>query len=90
MKIGQFLLGLLIGFVVTLIGGCLYVELVTSFSFFKDMSFLIKSDLGGKVIAIGSLLNIAVVYLLLNKSYYDVVKGVLTALILLVVISQII
>jgi len=47
MKIAPFLLGLLIGFVVTLIGSFAYVELATGFSFFKDISFLIQSELGG-------------------------------------------
>lgn len=88
MKVTHVFLGFLLALVCTFIGGVLYVQFAAGFNLFTDFNLLIENGLGGKVIAIGSLLNIPLVYFLMNKHKYEIGKGVIAGLIILVVVSQ--
>jgi|GEM_PF-1423310 len=90
MKIVNLLIGTLIACACTCIGAWLYVQFVVGMNLFSNYFFLISNGFGGKIIAIGSLLNIPAVYLLMNNHKYDIGKGVILGLILLVVVSQIV
>lgn len=90
MKFIELLVGVLIAFLCTVIGAFLYVRFGAGMNLFTQYSFLLDGGLGGKVVAIGSLLNIPVVYFLMNKQKFEIGKGVILGLILLVVISQLV
>lgn len=90
MKFFELLLGVIIACICTCFGAILYVQFVVGMNVFSEYDFLLKSGFGGKIIAMGSLINIPVVYFLMNKHKYDIGKGVILGLILLVVASQII
>lgn len=90
MRVLEFIGGIIFAFICTFIGGYLYTQFVVNLDFFSDFKMLFSTDIGSKVIAIGSLLNIPLVYFLLNKYKYDLGKGVIFGLIVLVIISQLI
>lgn len=85
----QIIIGLVIAFIAAGLGSELYTQFVLKKSLFTHFQWLVASDLISKIMTIGSLLIIPIVYILLNKRMYTITKGVLAGLILLVVISQI-
>ena len=82
-------IGLLCAFFATSLGAFLYTQFVLG-HLGMGFSELLTGDLGGKIIAIGSLLNIPLVYLFLQKEKWDIARGVIAGLIVLVVISQVV
>lgn len=89
-KIGQILMGVLIAFIFTAIGGALFTYFTMHQNLFVKYELLLFSEVGGKIISLGSLLNIPVVYWLLSKRFYNITRGVIAGIILLVIISQLV
>lgn len=83
----QILIGFLIGVVATVIGSILYLELFTHFGFFSNFEIVLKSGNLGRVIAIGSLLNLGVFTLLIRKRQDLKARGCVLAVIVLTLIT---
>lgn len=88
-RIFMIIIGLLCSFVTTALGAYIYTQLILS-HLQINFTELLTGDLGGKLIAIGSLMNIPIVYLFLQKKWWDISRGIIAGLIILVIISQII
>ncbi len=87
-KIKDILIGFVVGVIATIIGAELYLHLATNFDLFRDFDFIIKMGLLGRVVAIGSLLNLGVFTLFINKRADDKGSGCILAVILITIIIQ--
>ena len=78
-------LGILIGFICTIIGASVYLAIFTKFSLFSDFDVLIAEHILGKVVALGSVLNLIVflIFIKLNKEL--VARGVVLATLLIAI-----
>jgi len=81
----DFFIGVFIGLLVTFIGCFLFLELFTNVGFSKAFQH-IKSDGNlGKVITLGALLNVAVVFFLFKKNKDMMAKGVILSIFILTI-----
>lgn len=87
-KVKDILIGFLVGLIATTIGAEVYLHLTTNFDLFKDFVFIIKMGLLGRVVAIGSLLNLGIFTLFINKRLDDKASGSILAVILITIAIQ--
>lgn len=83
----QMLVGFLIGVVATIIGSIIYLEVFTHYSLFANFEIILKSKNLGRIIAIGSLLNLAVFTLLVKYRQDLKARGSVLAIIVLTLIT---
>lgn len=83
----QMLIGFLIGVVATVVGSIIYLELFTHYGFFSNFEIILKSKNLGRIIAIGSLLNLAVFTVLIKKKQDLKARGSVLAVIILTIIT---
>ena len=83
----QMLIGFLIGVVATIVGSIIYLELFTHYGFFSNFEIILKSKNLGRIIAIGSLLNLAVFTILIKKRQDLKARGSVLAIIVLTIIT---
>ena len=78
-------LGILIGFICTLIGASVYLAIFTKFSLFANFDVLIAEHILGKVVALGSVLNLLVflIFIKLNKEL--IARGIVLATLLIAI-----
>lgn len=81
----DFFIGIFIGLFVTFIGCFLFLEFFTEVGFAAAFQY-IKSDGNlGKVITLGALLNVAVVFFLFKKDKDMMAKGVILSILILTI-----
>jgi uncharacterized membrane protein len=85
-KIDLFI-GMLIGFISTLIGVYLFLEYKTDYGFSEGIQGIKQQGFLGKLIAMGAVLNLGVFFLLLKLNKELMARGVILATILLTVIT---
>lgn len=83
----QMLIGFLIGVAATIVGSIIYLELFTHYGFFSNFEIILKSKNLGRIIAIGSLLNLAVFTILIKKRQDLKARGSVLAIIVLTIIT---
>ena len=81
------LLGVIIGIITSFVGCFLFIILFTKYTFFAGLELLHADGKLGKIITIGTVLDLGVfwVALKLNKEY--IARGVILAVILLAIIT---
>ncbi|MEC4112555.1 hypothetical protein VSO92_00275 [Myroides pelagicus] len=84
------LVGFLSGLVVTVIGSEIYLLLFTHFDLFSDFDFIIKTGLLGRIMAIGSLFNLALFTFFITKRYDFYARGCILAVFIITLITFII
>ncbi len=83
----QILIGFVFGVLATMLGCVLYLELFTNYSFFSDYSIIVKSGNLGRIIAIGSLVNLALFAILIRKHQDLKARGSVLAVIVLTLLT---
>jgi len=87
-RIQDILLGFLIGSGLTVVGAELYLRLFTNFDLFINFDLIRKAGLLGRIVAIGSLLNLGIFTYFINrrKDYYA--RGCIFAVIIITLVTQ--
>lgn len=81
----DFFIGILIGLLLTLIGSYLFIYLFSSVDINKDFEQIKSFGQLGKLISLGALLNIGMVFFLFKKNRDLMAKGIIFSLFLLVI-----
>lgn len=79
------LIGVLIGFVISFIGCSLFIITFTSFGLIEGFITLKEQGSVGKLITLGALLNMGIVFLLFKKNKDEMAKGVILSIFLLTI-----
>lgn len=81
------LLGFVIGIITSLIGCFLFIRLFTEFSFFAGIELLQASNKLGKIITLGTVLDLIVFWALLKSNNEFKARGLILAVIVLTIIT---
>lgn len=87
MKKIDLFIGMIIGFISTIIGVYLFLEFKTEYGFTEGIQGIKQQGFLGKLIAMGAVLNLGVFFLLLKLNKELMARGVILATILLTVIT---
>lgn len=90
MKKTDLLIGVLIGIIASIIGSYVFIELLTEYNFIEGIKILRFQGKLGKIISLGSVLNIFVFFLLLKFNKELIARGVILGTILLAIITLLI
>lgn len=90
MKKTDLLIGVLIGIIASIIGSYVFIELLTEYNFIEGVKILRFQGKLGKIISLGSVLNIFVFFLLLKFNKELIARGVILGTILLAIITLLI
>ena len=90
MKKTDLLIGVFIGIIASIIGSYVFIELLTEYNFFEGVKILRVQGKLGKIISLGSVLNIIVFFLLLKFNKELIARGVILGTILLAIITLLI
>lgn len=83
----ELFIGIILGLLVTLIGTFLFVKIFTSYNYFYAISVMKNGSNLSKLLSLGAVLNILLVFYLFQKDKDEVAKGVVFSVILLFVIT---
>ncbi|MHC5352599.1 hypothetical protein ACYSNX_00125 [Myroides sp. LJL115] len=86
-NINQLLIGFFSALLVTIIGSELYLRGFTHFDFILDFEFIVKAKMLGKVIAIGSICNLLLFSVFINKKLDNYANGCILAVIILTIVT---
>jgi hypothetical protein len=78
-------IGVIIGLIVAFIGSFSFITLFTSMGFVEGFTNLKQQGSLGKLITLGALLNVAVVFFLFKKNKDMIAKGVIFSIFILTV-----
>ena len=78
-------IGFFIGIIASVIGVYSFLILFTDFSQTQNLNFLIEQNLLGKVITLGTILNVVIFLLLMRLKKDFIARGVLIATVLLAI-----
>jgi hypothetical protein len=81
------LIGFILGFLVTLLGTFLFVKIFTSYDYFYAVSVMKSGSNLSKLLSIGAILNILLVFFLFYKDKDEIAKGVVFSVILLFILT---
>ena len=90
MKKTDLLIGVFIGITASIIGSYIFIELLTEYNFIEGVKILRFQGKLGKIISLGSVLNIIVFFLLLKFNKELMARGVILGTILLAIITLLI
>lgn len=86
----EVLLGFIIGIITSVFGCFLFIELFTKFTFFAGIELMQAEDKLGKIITLGTVLDLGVFWTLLKINKEFMARGVILAVILLTLITVLI
>ncbi len=87
MKKIELFYGLLIGLTTSLIGSYLFIFMFTPYSFLGGLELLKFEGKLGKIISLGTILNIGMFFGLLKYKKETMAKGIILAIILLTIVT---
>ena len=90
MKKTDLLIGVFIGIIASIVGSFIFIELLTEYNFIEGVKILRFQGKLGKIISLGSVLNIIVFFLLLKFNKELIARGVILGTILLAIITLLI
>jgi len=90
MKKTDLLIGVFLGIIASIIGSYVFIELLTEYNFIEGVKILRFQGKLGKIISLGSVLNIIVFFLLLKFNKELIARGVILGTILLAIITLLI
>ena len=79
--------GLIIGLITSLIGSYLFIIVFTPYSFLGGLQLLKFEGKIGKVITLGTILNIGMLFMLLKNKKELMAKGIILAVLLLTIFT---
>lgn len=83
----DFFIGVILGIVLAFIGSFLFLKLFTSIEIDLALHYLKSNGNMGKVITLGALLNVGLVFLLFKKNKDMMAKGVIFSIFILTVFT---
>jgi hypothetical protein len=83
MKKTDLIIGLLIGLLTAMLGSFLYLIIFTNFNLINDLQIIKQQGILGKVITLGTILNIVVFFILLQKKKEMMARGIVLSMIVL-------
>jgi hypothetical protein len=83
MKKTDLIIGLLIGLLTAMLGSFLYLIIFTNFNSINDLQIIKQQGILGKVITLGTILNIVVFFILLQKKKEMMARGIVLSMIVL-------
>ncbi len=83
MKKTDLIIGLLIGLLTAMLGSFLYLIIFTNFNLINDLQIIKQQGILGKVITLGTILNIVVFFILLQKKKEMMARGIVLSIIVL-------
>jgi hypothetical protein len=83
MKKTDLIIGLLIGLLTAMFGSLLYLIIFTNFNSINDLQIIKQQGILGKVITLGTILNIVVFFILLQKKKEMMARGIVLSMIVL-------
>lgn len=83
----DFFIGIILGIVVAFIGSFLFLKLFTSIEIDLALQYLKSNGNMGKVITLGALLNVGLVFLLFKKNKDMMAKGVIFSIFILTILT---
>jgi hypothetical protein len=86
----EVLLGFIIGIITSVFGCFLFIQLFTKFTFFAGIELMQAEDKLGKIITLGTVLDLGVFWTLLKLNKEFMARGVILAVILLTLITVLI
>ena len=86
----EVLLGFIIGIITSVFGCFLFIELFTKFTFFAGIELMQAEDKLGKIITLGTVLDLGVFWTLLKLNKEFMARGVILAVILLTLFTVLI
>ncbi|MHC5200836.1 hypothetical protein [Myroides sp. LJL119] len=89
-KILQLGLGFLAAIVATIIGSEFYLRVFTHFDLFLDFNFILKANMFGRIVAIGSIFNLLLFSFFIQKKLDNFANGCILAVIILTLVTQIV
>lgn len=81
------ILGVIIGFICTVIGASLYLFLLTSFNLFSDIEIIKSEHILGKVIALGCVLNLVVFLIFIKLNNESIARGIVLSTLLTAIVT---
>jgi hypothetical protein len=87
MKYWDMIGGVLICFLVTVLGSFVFIEVFTGYHFIDGIAFFKSHGLLGKIITLGAILNIVLFYILLKFNKDLMARGVVLGMILLTIVT---
>lgn len=90
MKKTDLLAGLFMGIIASVIGSYIFIEVFTEYNFIEGIKILRFQGKLGKIISLGSILNIIIFFLLLKFNKELMARGVILGTILLTIITLLI
>ena len=83
----DFFIGIILGIIVAFIGSFLFLKLFSSIEIDLALQYLKSNGNMGKVITLGALLNVGLVFLLFKKNKDMMAKGVIFSIFILTVFT---
>ena len=83
MKKTDLIIGLLIGLLTAMLGSFLYLIIFTNFNLINDLQIIKQQGILGKVITLGTILNIVFFFILLQKKKEMMARGIVLSMIVL-------
>lgn len=87
MKKTDLLIGLIIGIAAAFLGTLVFLELFTDYGFTKGVTLLKQEGQLGKVITLGTILNLILFFILLKFKKEMMARGVVLATIILAIVT---
>lgn len=82
--------GVLICFLVTILGSYIFIEVFAGYPFVNGVAFFKSHGLLGKIITLGAILNIILFFILLKFNKDLMARGVILGMILLTIITLVV
>lgn len=89
-KIKGLIIGFLAGIIATIIGSEFYLRVFTHFDLFSDLNFIIRANMFGRIVAIGSIFNLLLFSFFIQKKLDNYANGCILAVIILTLVTQIV
>ena len=87
MKKTDLALGVLIGIIASVIGSFIFIKAFTGYSFVEGLETMKAEGKLGKIITLGSILNVVVFFILLKFNKEMMARGVILGTILLTIVT---
>jgi len=81
------LIGFCIGIIAALLGASTLVVTLTKFRSFSDLQYIKAEGLLGKVITLGTILNVIIFFVLLKRNKELMARGIVLATIILAILT---
>jgi len=87
MKKIDFLVGIIIGIVATVVGSFIFIKAFTGYEFMNGLRTMHEQGVLGKVVTLGAILNVVLFFVLLKFNKEMMARGIILATIIMTVVT---